>query len=130
MRYDFSKLGVFSRFCQNCRDLRCLFLLHCASSPNNILNDITMMQRYLSPNMIHGSLNRKNRFYTATVLAVLRSFFGCVNKPYGLGINLKQKISSDSDRQFPQVHQIKVLKQVTNKNKQGFILLFLFDFLF
>ena len=31
MRYDFSKLGVFSRFCQNCCDLRCLFLIHCAS---------------------------------------------------------------------------------------------------
>ena len=31
MRYDFSKLGVFSRFCQNCRDLRCLFLIQCAS---------------------------------------------------------------------------------------------------
>ena len=30
MRYDLSKLGMFSRFCQNCRDLRCLFLIHCA----------------------------------------------------------------------------------------------------
>ena len=31
MRYEFSKLGVFSKYCQNYRDLRCLFLIHCAT---------------------------------------------------------------------------------------------------
>ena len=29
MRYEFSKLGVFSKYCLNYRDLRCLFLIHC-----------------------------------------------------------------------------------------------------
>ena len=31
MRYEFSKLGVFSKYCQNYRDLRCLFLIQCVS---------------------------------------------------------------------------------------------------